>query len=90
MYDLQTEYKVSKKQKEVDLLATRNKLRIAERNGFVFATLLLAAILAISIYFYTQRAKRNKLITAQKMQEAEIVHQKQLMQSVITSQVAER
>ena len=88
--DLQTEFKVSQKQKEVDLLATRNKLRIAERNGFVFASLLLVAILIISIYFYTQRAKRNKLITAQKMQEAEIAHQKNLMQSVITSQEAER
>ena len=88
--DLRTDFEVSKKQKEVDLLATRNKLRIAERNGFVFASLLLAAILVISIYFYTQRVKRNKLIAAQKMQEAEIVHQKHLMQSVITSQEAER
>ena len=52
--------------------------------------MLLAAILVISIYFYTQRAKRNKLIAAQKMQEAEIVNQKNLMQSVITSQEAER
>ena len=51
---------------------------------------MLAAILIISIYFYTQRVKRNKLIAAQKMQEAEIVHQKNLMQSVITSQEAER
>ena len=90
MADLRTDFEVSKKQKEVDLLATRNKLRIAERNGFVFASLLLAAILVISVYFYTQRAKRNKLIATQKMQEAEIVHQKNLMQSVITSQEAER
>jgi signal transduction histidine kinase len=90
MGDLRTDFEVSQKQKEVDLLATRNKLRIAERNGFVFASLLLAAILVISVYFYTQRAKRNKLIAAQKMQEAEIVHQKNLMQSVITSQEAER
>jgi signal transduction histidine kinase len=42
------------------------------------------------MYFYTQRAKRNKLLAAQKMQEAEIEHQKNLMQSVITSQEAER
>ncbi len=88
--DLRTDFEVSEKQMEVDLLATRNKLRIAERNGFIFASLLLVAILIISIYFYTQRAKRNKLIAAQKTQEAEIVHQKNLMQSVITSQEAER
>jgi signal transduction histidine kinase len=50
----------------------------------------LAAILLLSIYFYTQRAKRNKLLAAQKMQEAAIVHQKDLLQSVITSQEAER
>jgi signal transduction histidine kinase len=90
MADLRTDFEVSQKQKEVDLLTTRNKLRIAERNGFIFASLLLAAILAISIYFYTQRSKRNKLLAAQKMQEAEIVHQKDLLESVITSQEAER
>jgi signal transduction histidine kinase len=90
MADLRTDFEVSEKQKEVDLLATRNQLRIAERNGFIYASLLLAVILAISIYFYTQRAKRNKLLAAQKMQEAEIVHQKDLLESVITSQEAER
>jgi signal transduction histidine kinase len=90
MADLRTDFEVSQKQKEVDLLATRNKLRIAERNGFVFASLLLAAILILSIYFYTQKAKRNKLLAAQKMQEAEITHQKDLLESVITSQEAER
>ncbi|MBL7765614.1 MAG: hypothetical protein JNJ58_05945 [Chitinophagaceae bacterium] len=88
--DLQTDFEVSKKQKEVDLLATKNKLRIAERNGFIFASLLLTVILMISINFYNQRAKRNKLIATQKMQEAEIIHQKNLMETVITSQEAER
>lgn len=88
--DLRTDYEVAKKQKEVDLLNTKNKLRSAERNGFVFASLLLVVILCSSIYYYTQRAKRNKLLAAQKMQEAEILHQKNLMQSVITSQETER
>lgn len=90
MADQRTDFEVSEKQKEVDLLATRNQLRIAERNGFIYASLLLAAILLISIYFFTQRAKRNKLLTAQKMQETEIAHQKDLLESVITSQEAER
>lgn len=90
MADLRTNFEVSEKQKEVDLLETRNKLRLAERNGFIFASLLLVAVLITSVYFYKQRAKRNKLIAAQKLQEAEIVHQKNLMQSVITSQEAER
>jgi signal transduction histidine kinase len=90
MADLRTDFEVSEKQKEVDLLATRNQLRIAERNGFIFASLLLAVILLLSIYFYAQRTKRNKLLNAQKMQEAEIAHQKELLQSVITSQEAER
>lgn len=90
MADLRTDFEVNKKQKEVDLLETRNKLRIAERNGFVFASLLLAAFLIASVYFYTQKVKRNKMVVAQKMQEAEISHQKELLQSVITSQEAER
>lgn len=90
MADQRTDFEVSRKQKEVDLLATRNRLRIAERNGFIWASLLLAAILGASIYFYTQKAKRNKLVAAQKLQEAEISHQKDLLQSVITSQEAER
>ncbi len=88
--DLRTDFEVSEKQKEVDLLETRNKLRIAERNGFVFASLLLAALLIASVYFYTQKVKRNKMMAAQKIQEAEINHQKDLLQSVITSQEAER
>lgn len=88
--DLRTDFEVSKKQKEVDLWETRNKLRIAERNGFVFASLLLAALLGASIFFYTQKVKRNRMVLAQQLQEAEIVHQKELLQSVITSQEAER
>ncbi len=88
--DLRTNFEVSKKQKELDLMATRNKLRIAERNGFVFASLFLVALLITSIYFYTQKVKRNKMVVAQKMQKAEIGHQKDLLQSVITSQEAER
>ncbi|MBL7728702.1 MAG: tetratricopeptide repeat protein [Dinghuibacter sp.] len=88
--DLRTDFELSRKQKEVDLLATRNKLKIAERNGFIWASLFLAALLLISIYFYTQKVKRNKIITAQKMQEAELAYQKELIQSVITSQDAER
>ena len=88
--DMRTNYEVSQKQKEVDLLFTRNKLRVAERNGFIIASLLLASILILSIYFYRQRAKRIKLLAVQEMQEAEIQHQKNLMQSVITSQEAER
>lgn len=88
--DMRTNYEVSQKQKEVDLLHTRNKLRVAERNGFIIASLLLASILILSIYFYRQRAKRIKLLAVQEMQEAEIQHQKNLMQSVITSQEAER
>lgn len=88
--DMRTNYEVSQKQKEVDLLFTRNKLRVAERNGFIIASLLLASILMLSIYFYKQRAKRIKLLAVQEIQEAEIQHQKNLMQSVITSQEAER
>lgn len=88
--DAEKKFAVKEKEKEVTVLQTENKLKIAERNAFVFASLLLAAILLISIYFYTQRAKRNKLLAAQKMQEAEIAHQKDLLQSVITSQEAER
>ncbi len=88
--DVEKKFAIKEKEKEVNVLQTENKLKIAERNGFIYASLLLAAILLTSIYFYTQRAKRNKLLTAQKMQETEIAHQKDLLESVITSQEAER
>jgi signal transduction histidine kinase len=90
MADLRTDFEISRKQKEVDLLETRSKLKIAERNGFIWASLFLVALLLISIYFYTQKVKRNKIVAAHKMQEAEIAYQKELIQSVITSQEAER
>ncbi len=88
--DIEKKFAVKEKEKEVNILQTANKLKIAQRNAFVFASLLLAAVLMLSIYFYTQKAKRNKLLAAQKMQETEIAHQKHLLQSVITSQEAER
>ena len=90
MADLRTDFEISRKQKEVDLLETKNRLKIAERNGFIWATLFLIAMLIIIIYFYRQKVKRNRILATQKMQETEITHQKALLQSVITSQEAER
>jgi signal transduction histidine kinase len=68
MADLRTDFEVSEKQKEVNLLATRNKLRIAERNGFIYASVLLALLFATGVYFYRQNVRRNKIIAAQKQE----------------------
>ncbi|MGA9637565.1 tetratricopeptide repeat-containing sensor histidine kinase, partial [Flavobacterium sp.] len=65
----QTEKKfaVEQKQKQVDLLATQNKLREAERNSLLFSSGLLLILLGTGIYFYRQKVKSSKIILQQKI-----------------------
>lgn len=60
------EFAVKEKQKEVDLLAVQNKLKTAERNNFIYAASVLLILLLTSGYFYREKVKTNKLISAQK------------------------
>lgn len=60
------EFAVQLKQDEVNALALENKLKIAERNGFIYITIILLLLLVAVIYFYKEKVKTNKIIIAQK------------------------
>ena len=66
--ELEKKFALEQKQEEVNALVTENKLKRAERNGLIYASLLLLAILLAGIYFYLQKVKSNKIIRAQKVQ----------------------
>lgn len=63
---LEKEFAVKEKQKEVSLLQAENKIKIAERNGFFYSAIVLLLLLGISFYFYREKIKTNKIILAQK------------------------
>lgn len=64
--ELEKQFAVKQKQKEVSLLQAENKIKIAERNGLLYSAIVLLFLLGIAVYFYREKIKRNKIILAQK------------------------
>ncbi len=64
--DLEKKFAIKQKQKEVDVLAAENKVKIAERNGFILSSVLLFILFGTGVYFYRQKIKNSKIILAQK------------------------
>jgi len=64
--DLEKRFTVRQKEKEIDVLEAENKLKIAERNGFFYSSVLLLILFGTGIYFYRQKSKTNKIILSQK------------------------
>ncbi len=56
------------KQQRVELLETENKLKQAELNTYLFAALLLMAIILFGTYFYRQNILRSRVILHQKQE----------------------
>lgn len=63
---LEKEFAVKEKQKEVILLQTENKAKVIERNGLLYSALTLLILLGITFYFYKEKKNTNKIIVAQK------------------------
>lgn len=63
---LEKEFAVREKQKEVSLLQAENKAKINERNGLLYSALTLLILLGVTFYFYKEKSKANKIIVAQK------------------------
>jgi signal transduction histidine kinase len=63
---LEKQFAVKEKQKEVSLLQAENKIKIAERNGLFYSALVLLLLLGTGFYFYREKIKTNKIIVAQK------------------------
>lgn len=63
---IEKEFAVKQKQKEVSLLQAENKAKIVERNGLLYSALILLSLLGVTFYFYNEKIKTNKIIVAQK------------------------
>jgi signal transduction histidine kinase len=81
---LEKEIAVNKKQEEVNALAAENKLKIAERNGLIYLTIILVLVLGAVFYFYKEKVKTNKIITAQKESLNELNAMKDKLFSVVS------
>jgi len=82
--DLEKKFAVKQKQKEVDVLAAENKVKIAERNGFLIASVLLLILFGTGVYFYRQKIKNNKIILAQKNELDELNATKDKLFSIVS------
>jgi signal transduction histidine kinase len=63
---LEKEFAVKQKQKEVSLLQAENKIKVAERNSLLYSAIVLLALLGTGFYFYKEKVKSTKIIVAQK------------------------
>ncbi|ALJ06791.1 histidine kinase [Pseudalgibacter alginicilyticus] len=63
---LEKQFAIKEKQKEVILLQAENKAKAIERNGLLYSVLTLLILLGVSLYFYKEKIKTNKIIIAQK------------------------
>lgn len=82
--EVEKKFAVKQKQKEVDVLATENKLKVAERNGFIISSLLLLILFGTGVYFYRQKIKNNKIILAQKNELDELNATKDKLFSIVS------
>ncbi|MDH4474191.1 MAG: tetratricopeptide repeat-containing sensor histidine kinase [Fluviicola sp.] len=81
---LEKQFAVKEKQKEVDVLATENKVKVAERNSFIYVAVLLFVLLGTGVYFYRLNVKRSKTIFAQKTELDELNAAKDKLFSIVS------
>ena len=82
--DLEKKFAIKQKQKEVNVLAAENKVKIAERNGFLISSVLLFVMFGAGVYFYRQKIRNNKIILAQKNQLDELNATKDKLFSIVS------
>ncbi|MEZ0130986.1 sensor histidine kinase [Flavobacterium sp. LBUM151] len=82
--EVEKKFAVKQKQKEVDVLAAENKVKIAERNGFIISSVLLLVLFGTGVYFYRQKIKNNKIILAQKNELDELNATKDKLFSIVS------
>lgn len=78
------EYAVREEQIKVSLLEAENKAKDAERNLYLYLAIILVLIVAALAYFYKEKIKSNKIITAQKESLDELNAMKDKLFSVVS------
>ncbi len=82
--ELEKKFTVKQKEKEIDILEAENKLKIAERNGFFYSSVLLLVLFGTGIYFYRQKIKSNRIILSQKNKLDELNAAKDQLFSIVS------
>jgi signal transduction histidine kinase len=82
--DLEKKFAVKQKQKQVDILQAENKVKAAERNGFLASSVLLFILFGTGVYFYRQKIRNNKIILAQKNELDELNATKDKLFSIVS------
>ncbi len=82
--DAEKKIAVKQKQQEVNVLQTENKLKVAQRNSLFYSSVLLVLLLAVSVYFYKQKNRQNKIISAQKEELKELNAAKDKLFSIVS------
>ena len=70
--------------KERLVLEKDNSIRMAERNGFIYSSILLLILLLTGIYFYRQKLKANRIIQAQKQKVDALNEMKNQLFSIVS------
>lgn len=78
------EFAVKEKQKEVSLLEAENKIKEAQKDGLLYSSIILLALLATGVYFYREKVKSNKIISAQKEDLDELNATKDKLFSIVS------
>ncbi|MFT6245876.1 MAG: signal transduction histidine kinase [Salibacteraceae bacterium] len=64
---LEKKFISEKKQKEIEILEKDNSIKKAQRNNFIYSSILLSLLAVALFYFYRSKKKVNKVILAQKV-----------------------
>lgn len=82
--EMEKNFTVMQKQKEVDLLSAENKLKAAQRNTLLAILVLSVSLLIAGSYFYIEKNESNKIILAQKQQLDELNTEKDKLFSIVS------
>ena len=75
---------VEQKEKEVSLLEAENKIKEAQKDGLLYSSIILLALLGTGVYFYREKVKSNKIISAQKEDLNELNATKDKLFSIVS------
>lgn len=82
--ELEKQFAIKQKQKEVNVLEAENKLKVAERNGLFYSSVSLLLLFVTGTYFYRQKVRNNKIILTQKTELNELNATKDKLFSIVS------
>ena len=82
--ELEKKFTVRQKEKEIAVLEAENKLKIAERNGLFYTSVLLLLLVGTATYLYRQKTRSNRIILEQKNKLDELNATKDQLFSIVS------